>query len=220
MVPSIFACNSILGNKIFSNGELGIDLVGTDGVTLNDLDDADGGANRQQNYPDLALASNTSSGLLIEGTLNTIPSSANIIVEIFASDVCDASGYGEGKVFLTRTFVSTDASGNASFSVTLPATVPTGHFVTSTATLANNTSEFSRCLAITEFRPTLTLRPAGQGQLVLEWPADAVGFQLEFTETISPPAWTPVLTAIETTNGVNRMPAAPTSGMRFYRLKQ
>ncbi len=42
--------NAILGNSIFSNGELGIDL-GADGVTPNDVGDGDSGANNLQNFP-------------------------------------------------------------------------------------------------------------------------------------------------------------------------
>ena len=67
--------------------------------------------------------------------------------------------------------------------------------------------------------PTLTMRKLGNA-LSVEWPAAASCFQLESTETLSPPAWTPVIASIETTNGVNRVPAAPASGMRFYRLKK
>ena len=67
--------------------------------------------------------------------------------------------------------------------------------------------------------PTLTMQKLGN-DLSVEWPAAASCFQLESTETLSPPVWTPVLAAIETTNGVNRVPTAPASGMRFYRLKK
>ena len=42
--------NSIRGNAIFQNGQLGIDL-GIAGVTPNDTGDADGNGNNQQNFP-------------------------------------------------------------------------------------------------------------------------------------------------------------------------
>src|SRR5262249_51352718 len=47
--------NAILGNSIFSNGKLGIDL-GLDGVTPNDPCDGDSGANKLQNHPVLTEA--------------------------------------------------------------------------------------------------------------------------------------------------------------------
>ena len=47
--------NVIFANSIFSNGELGIDLGG-DGVTANDTDDVDAGANGLQNFPVLSNA--------------------------------------------------------------------------------------------------------------------------------------------------------------------
>ena len=40
----------VTNNSIFANGALGIDL-GDPGITANDLGDADGGANFQQNFP-------------------------------------------------------------------------------------------------------------------------------------------------------------------------
>ena len=47
--------NAVLSNSIFSNAGLGIDL-GTDGVTDNDADDPDIGANNLQNFPVLSSA--------------------------------------------------------------------------------------------------------------------------------------------------------------------
>lgn len=48
--------NRIQRNSIYSNGGLGIDLE-TNGVTPNDLDDSDAGANNLQNFPVIVNAS-------------------------------------------------------------------------------------------------------------------------------------------------------------------
>jgi len=135
--------NSILGNSITSNSLLGIDL-GFDGVTSNDSDDSDTGANNLQNYP--VISSAKSSTLKITGTLKSIPNK-QFTVEFFSSKSCDASGYGEGKSFRGRTTVSTDGSGNASFTFTATSSFNAGSNIKSTATDENgNTSEFSKCV--------------------------------------------------------------------------
>ena len=83
----------------------------------------------------------------ITGTFNSTPSTNGFRLEFFASVAADSSGFGEGQTFLGFTTVDTDASGNATFSVTLPVTVPAGQFVTATATGSGGTSEFSRVLS-------------------------------------------------------------------------
>jgi hypothetical protein len=132
--------NAILTNSIFSNGGLGIDLE-PDGVTPNDLDDGDGGANDLQNFPVLTVAAPS----LVEGTLQS-RTYATYRLEFFANVFCDPSGHGEGQQFLASTMVDTDGAGNATFSVPLSGGL-VGPYLTATATdPGNNTSEFSACL--------------------------------------------------------------------------
>jgi hypothetical protein len=139
---------AIRGNRIFENGELGIDLIAPtgSGVTLNDPGDADDGGNHLQNFPVLGRVYTTGASLLAMGGLLSSPST-QFAIEFFSSEACDPSGYGEGAVYLGSTLVTTDAQGRAGFQVALPVSVPPGHFLTATAThlAAGDTSEFSAC---------------------------------------------------------------------------
>lgn len=135
----------IRGNSIFSNRGLGIDLS-SNGLTPNDTGDGDTGANNHQNFPVITGASSAGGSATIQGTLNST-SGTTFRVEFFASPACDVpSGHGEGQTFLGFANVTTNGSGNAAISATLPVTVPGGQIVTSTATdPQGNTSEFSSC---------------------------------------------------------------------------
>lgn len=137
----------ISGNSIHDNGSLGIDLIndafGT-GVTPNDPLDADTGGNGLQNYPVLQSATGSGAAVRVVGSLNSNPS-AGFTIEFFASPQADPSGFGEGQQFLGSTAVATNASGNASFDVTLATAVQQGWFVSATAanSASGSTSEFS-----------------------------------------------------------------------------
>ena len=140
--------NRFRRNAIYANGGLGINLTprpfGTiDGPTPNDPGDADEGANKLQNYPVLGSACTLGGTTTVSGTLNSTANAA-FEIDLYANQAVDPSGFGEGQRFLMTLSVQTDASGNAGFSVTLPAPLPTGEQVTATATDADgNTSEFS-----------------------------------------------------------------------------
>jgi uncharacterized repeat protein (TIGR01451 family) len=140
--------NAFRGNSIFSNFDLGIDL-GTSGVTANDAGDVDGGANILQNFPLITGATNSASGTVVAGTLNS-KATTTFQIDLFANYARDATGNGEGQVYLGFTNVTTDGSGNGSFLASLPAVTLAGRFITATATDPfGNTSEFSPCLAAT-----------------------------------------------------------------------
>ncbi len=143
----------IQGNSIFSNQGLGIDLLtntGVPGPNANDAGDIDGWANGLQNFPVLDTAESDATSTRVVGTLSTLPG-RDYTLEFFASPECDLSGYGEGRVFLGRTSVTTDANGEAAFDATLGTATPDAWVVTATATedAMGNTSEFSLCIAST-----------------------------------------------------------------------
>jgi uncharacterized protein (TIGR03437 family) len=143
--------NRVSQNSIFSNSRLGIDLSkqssGFDGITPNDAADPDTGPNDLQNFPELTIDAD---GTTIKGTLNSKPGTA-FTIEFFSNTECDPAGNGEGETFLGAMTVTTDGSGQASFTAPFPA--PANKSITATATDPDgNTSEFSRC-AITSGGP-------------------------------------------------------------------
>ena len=134
---------NIRENFMEGNAGLGIDLGG-DGVTTNDAADADLGANTLQNYPTMVSA--TQNGLQTDVAINTadLQNGVNFTVELFSSQSCDASGFGEGTNFL-GSFVVTGGTGQVVLSA---GAVPVGFGVSATATSSTNqTSEFSNCVA-------------------------------------------------------------------------
>ncbi len=145
---------SIRGNQIFNNGELGIDLVGIDGVDANDVnnDDNDLGPNGLQNFPVLATAVISGGNLSITGTLDSTPSTA-FDFDFFASTTVDASGHGEAERYIgSAPGISTDVNGDLSFNVVLNSvTVLAGEFITATVTDENgNTSEFALSVTVNQ----------------------------------------------------------------------
>jgi uncharacterized repeat protein (TIGR01451 family) len=141
--------NLILSNSIFLNGGLGIDL-GAIGVTPNDAGDPDTGANNLQNFPVITSASNAGVSTAVEGTLNSTPNTS-FRLEFFSNQVSNPSGFGEGQNLIGAINVTTDATGNASFSQTFQVTVAPGQAITATATRNSapfDTSEFSRAVQI------------------------------------------------------------------------
>ena len=219
--------NAILGNCVFSNGGLGIELVGASGVNTNDACDADLGGNNLQNFPVLSSAIvGTSGNIEIGGSLNSV-ASRSYRVQFFASPACDPSGYGEGQIFLGDTLVALGASCSINFTNTLAVSVPVGYFVTATATdPANNTSEFSACVPVVALpRLAVARSTTNQHQAVISWAwtngAPTPGLVLKESDTLSRPLaqWWPVTNGIVPVNSTNWLYRGMLSNEnRFYKL--
>ena len=141
--------NAILGNQISDCAPMGIEL-GADGVTANDTGDGDTGPNNLQNFPVLAAATTDGSRVGIVGSLNSTANSY-FRIEFFSGTAEESTGYGEGATYLGYTQVTTDGSGNASFTASLAASVTAGSYVSATATKSDatfstytDTSEFAQ----------------------------------------------------------------------------
>ena len=118
--------NAILHNAIFGNGRLGIELLNN--------------GNNNQPAPTLTSAATGGGLTTIQGTFTGQPSRVYTL-ELFAND--DPSG-SQGERFLGSFSVLTDASGMATFTVSLGLEVTAGGTVTATLTdPLNNTSAFS-----------------------------------------------------------------------------
>lgn len=147
--------NAILGNRIFDNGWLDVDLVPMH-PNANDAGDLDHGPNESQNFPVLTAAPMQGGAVALEGMLMSAPD-ADYRIEFFHAPACHASGIGGAHAFLGAAAVRTDAAGRATISAQWSA--PGSGVVTALATDARgNTSEFSPCVAI---------GPASAGQFAI-----------------------------------------------------
>ena len=139
--------DAVLGNSIFSNTGLGIDLGDNTGVTLNNSL-GHSGPNNYQNFPVLTSVTAGTGSTTIAGSLSST-ANTNYTIQFFANAAADPSGYGEGQTYLGQTSVTTNGSGNASFSAIVNV-APNGQAIFSaTATdPAGNTSEFSKDISV------------------------------------------------------------------------
>jgi CSLREA domain-containing protein len=152
-------------NSIHDNGKLGI-AIDEDGVIPNDPLDADAGANHRQNFPDLASAVWASGQLKVKGTLSS-SSGGVYAVDFYLNSSCDPSGYGEGQNALGSMSATANVNGLMMMAQDFPQNASAvGMYLTATATdMEGNTSEFSKCVLVTNVPPpppppTATAKPA------------------------------------------------------------
>jgi hypothetical protein len=205
--------NSVLGNSMFSNGDLGIDL-GPTGVTPNDADDADTGPNNRQNFPQLTGAVLVNGLQMIVGyevPSTTDNSSYPLRVEFFKAD----SSGAEGQTYLGfDTFLASEAAGSKAMAFTSAAAISAGERIVATATDAEgNTSEFSASIVVGCSLDVVNTADAGAGSLrdaitcANATPgADTIGFYIPGTgvKTISPLSPLPAITEAVTIDGYTR----------------
>ncbi len=159
MVGATTQSNNISGNAIWDNGGLGIDL-NNDGVTANDVGDGDSGPNGLQNYPVIQAAMTDNETcvyvrLAFSGLANTWYG-----FHFYANASPDASGYGEGQLWIGTRYAQTDGSGNLLLHATAGAwnAIAPGTRISCVAVQDGNwnTSEFSQNVACVLGRPTVT----------------------------------------------------------------
>ncbi|MFN2511685.1 MAG: Calx-beta domain-containing protein [Pyrinomonadaceae bacterium] len=155
----------VTDNSIFANGALGIDL-GDPGITPNDDDDTDGGANLQQNFPVLTTFTpvagsdnnlplqpeSAEATITVSATLNSTPSMMYTVHWYFSADSqCAMNQQGSRPLVTGRKSVNTDIEGNASFDFPFdfPAGITNGIINCTATDSQGNTSEFSACLPVT-----------------------------------------------------------------------
>ena len=147
--------NRLSNNRFYDNTALGIDLgaTGPDPID-NDSTATDATPNHGQNAPQLSDAR----GAAISGTVHGQLQSANgtFTIELYASDNCDASGYGEarervgsGSVLITNATASAD--GSATFALPIASSSLAGRTITAVATVFANTGAFIRVGDSSEF---------------------------------------------------------------------
>src|ERR1043166_546706 len=215
---------AILGNSIHDNARLGITLAtsgcGATVPTPNDHCDTPSGANDQQNYPLITMASYGSGMVTLAGGLDSV-SSTMFRLEFFSNGQCDPSGFGQGRHFLGSTVVTTNGSCSAGFgpiSFPLP---PGADWATATATRLDGsgnpieTSEFSQCINIFGApTPTPTSTPTPTATTPPPTPTATAAFTATptATGTFTP---TPTPTSTHTPTPTATFTPAPTATATF-----
>ncbi len=159
--------NSVLGNDIFSNGGLGIDL-GTTGVTGNDSGDGDTGVNDLLNFPVITNASESGGTVTIDFDLDA--PAGNYRIEFFDNTTADPSGHGEGESFDHSYSVTGHPGGSASYSTSYTGTANSMTATTTEDLGAGSygaTSEFSAAVAPAGVGSTVVLDKIQDGTTVL-----------------------------------------------------
>jgi CSLREA domain-containing protein len=133
--------NPIRQNSIFDNVGLGIDLGGA-GVTPNDAQDPDAGANGLQNFPAIEDAVFDGVNTTVTMRLRSAPL-GRYEIDVFGNFYPDPSGHGEGRFWLGSAACAADAAGDCPVVTVVTPGEPIWISATATAVPDQATSEFS-----------------------------------------------------------------------------
>ncbi len=143
----------VMGNKIYENRKLGIDVwrqTNQQGLTPNDPDESD----NIQNFPIITKVSFPSPGrVLIAVEVHTLVDEG-LDVSFFASDTCDPSGHGEGSVYLGYA-PDIAAGGLAEFVINLQLPDAFMYYTATAWGPTNGQSEFSSCASAHTYLPMI-----------------------------------------------------------------
>jgi hypothetical protein len=221
--------NSIRGNSMFSNGALGIDLVGAGDVypyvTLNDTGDPDLGPNNLQNFPVITNAFGYAASTIVLGKLNSA-ANRSYSIDVYRNSTASFTGYGEGQFYVGTVNVTTDGAGNAAFAYTNSAGNYAEQYFTATATSASgDTSEFSLALLATN-----RLAPSASFSGNYSWNTNTFtasltlqtnfNYRIQTTTNLaaSPVVWIDLTNFTATNSLFNFSDKNATNKVRFYRV--
>lgn len=152
--------NSIIGNSIYGNQRLGIDL-GYDGVTPNHAPLVTSpGPNHLQNTPVFTSAVDAAGTTTVQGSIAGL-ANRDYAISFYANPYLDPPGITQGKTPVGAITAHTDAAGHATFSEPIALDLG-GQYLTATATTANpepnapgaDTSEFAPAILVAGKPPT------------------------------------------------------------------
>jgi titin len=134
-------------SRIFRNAGLGVNLrpagEGPSLVTPNDPGDVDSGPNRLQNFPVITTATVSGGSTTIAGTLNSTPSST-FRIDVYRNPSTVTPALSEAENYVGTVTATTDAVGDAIWSLTVPTAHAGEHFrATATNAATLDTSELS-----------------------------------------------------------------------------
>jgi len=221
--------DTMRGNNIFSNGQLGINLVGGTenfyGVTANHVGGAIPGPNDLQNYPVISNVVASGASTTVSGSLNSGANRA-CWIDCYRNIAPDPSGYGQGQFYLGSVPVTTDASGNATFTFSASGNFA-GQYFSATATdqASGDTSEFSLDVVASNaptppaFVGPFTLTAAGFKANVAVTAGQTYQIQTSTNLAQKPVAWTNLTNFVAGSTNFNLIdPSATNSRARFYRV--
>jgi hypothetical protein len=221
--------NTFRANNIFSNGEIGINLVGGTesfyGVTANHPGGAVPGPNDLQNYPVITNVFTSGANTIIEGTLNST-ASRGFWIDCYRNTAPDPSGYGQGQFYAGSVSVTTDINGNAAFSLSTSGSFA-GQYFSSTATdqTTKDTSEFSLDMVATNgptppsFVGPFSLTGAGFSANIAVTAGQSYHLQIATNLAAKPIAWTNLTNFVASGSNFDFTDSTATnSRARFYRV--